>query len=182
GAISGYYGGKIDLLIQRFVDILITFPAILLALMIIAVLGPSLWNAMIAIGVVSIPVYARLVRGSVLTIREEEYIQAARAIGASGARIILRHLFPNTLAPLIVLSSLRIGTAILAAAGLGFLGLGAQPPTPEWGMMLSRGRGFIRVAYHVTLFPGLAILLAVLGFNLLGDGLRDVLDPRLKNR
>ena len=120
--------------------------------------------------------------GSVLAIREEEYVQAARATGASGARIILCHVFPNTLAPLIVLSSLRIATAILAAAGLGFLGLGAQPPTPEWGMMLSRGRGFIRVAYHVTLFPGLAIFLAVLGFNLLGDGLRDVLDPMLKNR
>ena len=182
GAISGYYGGKIDLFIQRLIDVLITFPAILLALMIIAVLGPSLWNAMIAIGIVSIPVYARLVRGSVLAIREEEYVQAARATGASGARIILCHVFPNTLAPLIVLSSLRIATAILAAAGLGFLGLGAQPPTPEWGMMLSRGRGFIRVAYHVTLFPGLAIFLAVLGFNLLGDGLRDVLDPMLKNR
>lgn len=182
GAISGFYGGKIDLIIQRFIDILMAFPGILLAIMVVSVLGVGLWNAMIAIGVVSIPVYTRLVRGSVLAIREQEYVQAARAIGASDARIILRHIVPNALGPIIVQSSLQVASAILWAAGLGFLGLGARPPLPEWGAMLSRGRVFIRVAPHATIFPGLAIMFSVLGFNLLGDGLRDVLDPRLRGR
>lgn len=182
GAISGCYGGKIDLITQRFIDVLMAFPGMLLAIMVVSVLGVGLWNAMIAIGIVSIPVYARLVRGSVLAIREQEYVQAARALGASDVRIILRHIVPNALAPIIVQSTLQIASAILWAAGLGFLGLGAQPPLPEWGAMLSRGRVFIRVAPHVMLFPGLAIMLAVLGFNLLGDGLRDALDPRLRGR
>ena len=181
GAISGYYGGKIDLITQRFIDVLMAFPGMLLAIMVVSVLGVGLWNAMIAIGIVSIPVYTRLVRGSVLAIREQEYVQAARALGTSDARIILRHIVPNALAPIIVQSTLQIATAILWAAGLGFLGLGAQPPLPEWGAMLSRGRVFIRVAPHVTIVPGLAILLSVMGFNLLGDGLRDALDPRLKH-
>jgi ABC-type dipeptide/oligopeptide/nickel transport system permease subunit len=180
GAISGYYSGKTDLIIQRFIDILLAFPGLLLAILIIAIAGPGLHNLMIAVGIASIPVYVRLVRGSVLSIKELDYISAAKAAGASNYRIIFRHILPNCLAPLIVLSTLQIATAILWAAGLGFLGLGAQPPTPEWGTMLSRGRVFIRAAPHITIFPGLAIMLSVLGFNLLGDGLRDALDPRMK--
>ncbi|MBT9166637.1 MAG: Glutathione transport system permease protein GsiD [Chloroflexi bacterium] len=180
GAISGYYGGKTDLLVQRLIDIMLAFPGILLAIVIVATLGVGLRNVMIAVGIVSIPIYVRLVRGSVLSIRELEYVSSARAIGSSNWRIIFRHILPNCLGPIIVQSTLQIATAILWAAGLGFLGLGAQPPTPEWGTMLSRGRDFIRVAPHVVTFPGLAIVLSVLGFNLFGDGLRDALDPRLK--
>lgn len=179
GAISGYYGGKIDLIVQRFVDIMMAFPGILLAILIVAVMGVGLVNAMIAVGVVSIPTYIRLVRGSVLSLKNEEYIKAARSVGASNFYIIFRHILPHCLAPLIVQSSLQVGTAILWAAGLGFLGLGAQAPTPEWGAMLSQGRGYIRTAHHITTFPGIAIMLTVLGFNLVGDGLRDALDPRM---
>ncbi len=182
GIMSGYYGGKLDLFTQRMIDVLLSFPTLLLAILIVTVIGPGLWNAMAAVGVVSIPIYCRTVRGSVLTIREEDYVQAARAVGASDVRVILRHIMPNVLAPVIVLSTLYTATAILSAAGLGFLGLGAQPPTPEWGAMLSRARGFLRVAPHVAFFPGIAIFLSVLGFNLLGDGLRDALDPRLRGR
>jgi ABC-type dipeptide/oligopeptide/nickel transport system permease subunit len=180
GAISGYYGGKTDLIVQRIIDIMLAFPGILLAIVIVSTLGVGLRNVMIAVGIVSIPIYVRLVRGSVLSIKEQEYVSAARALGSSDRRIIFRHILPNCLGPIIVQSTLEIATAILWAAGLGFLGLGAQPPTPEWGTMLSRGRVFMRVAPHVTVFPGLAIVLTVLGFNLLGDGLRDALDPRLK--
>ncbi|MBT9160027.1 MAG: ABC transporter permease [Dehalococcoidia bacterium] len=180
GAISGYYGGKTDLLVQRLIDIMLAFPGILLAIVIVSTLGVGLPNVMIAVGIVSIPIYVRLVRGSVLSIKEQEYVSAARALGSSDRRIIFRHILPNCLGPIIVQSTLQIATAILWAAGLGFLGLGAQPPTPEWGTMLSRGRVYLRVAPHVTTFPGLAIVLSVLGFNLLGDGLRDALDPRLK--
>ncbi|MCI2425179.1 ABC transporter permease [Candidatus Acetothermia bacterium] len=180
GAASGYYGGAIDLVTQRFIDIMLAFPGILLAIAIVSTLGVGLQNVMIAIGIASIPIYVRLIRSSVLTIREQDYIAAAKATGSSDLRIILRHVLPNCIGPLIVQSTLQIATAILWAAGLGFLGLGAQPPMPEWGAMLSRGRVFIRVAPHITIFPGLAIMLSVLGFNLLGDGLRDALDPRMK--
>lgn len=182
GIVSGYYGGKLDLLTQRFVDVLLSFPTILLAILIVTILGPGLWNAMVAIGIASLPMYTRVVRGSVLSLREQEYVLAAKALGASDLRTLTRHILPNVLGSIIVLSTLYTATAILSAAGLGFLGLGAQPPTPEWGAMLSRARAFLRVAPHVALFPGLAIFFSVLGFNLLGDGLRDALDPRLRGR
>ncbi|MBO8128401.1 MAG: ABC transporter permease [Peptococcaceae bacterium] len=181
GAISGYYGGKLDLVIMRLIDILMAFPYILLAIAITAMLGPGLTNAMIAIGIVGIPIYARVVRGAVLSVKEMEYIEAARVCGCSNFRILFKHVLPNCLAPLIVQATLGIGTAILDAAGLGFLGLGAQPPKPEWGIMLNKGKDVMQIAPWVIMFPGAAILLAVLGFNLLGDGLRDALDPRLKD-
>lgn len=180
GAISGYYGGKLDLFVQRIIDITLAFPGILLAIILVSTLGISLGNAMIAIGIVSIPVYVRLVRGSVLAARENEYVQAARAIGLGDFTIITRYILRNCLSPIIVQSTVHIPSAILWAAGLGFLGLGAQPPTPEWGAMLSGGRDYLRVAPHVATYPGLAIALTVLGFNLFGDGLRDALDPKMK--
>ena len=180
GAVSAYFGGWPDLVVMRIIDILLAFPSILLAIAITAILGPSLTNAMIAVGIVGMPVYARLVRASVLSIKEQDYVQAARAAGGGNLRILLRHVLPNALAPLIVQSTLSIGTAMLDAAGLSFLGLGARPPTPEWGAMLSGAQVYIQLAPWVVTFPGLAIMLAVLGFNLLGDGLRDVLDPRLR--
>ncbi len=181
GAISGYYGGKLDLVVQRLVDIMMAFPGILLAIVIVSVMGVGLVNAMIAVGVVSIPTYIRLVRGSVMSVKNKEYIEAARALGVSDKRIIFRHVVPQCLAPIIVQSSLQVGSAILWAAGLGFLGLGAQAPMPEWGAILSQGRGYIRTAHHITTFPGLAIMITVLGFNLFGDGLRDALDPKMDN-
>jgi peptide/nickel transport system permease protein len=156
------------------------FPAILLAITIVASLGPGLRNAMLAVAVVGIPYYARIVRGSVLSLREQEFVHAARVIGAPDSRIIFRHILPNTLAPLIVAATLDVGWFIMAAAGLSFLGLGAQPPTAEWGVMLSTGRQFIRNAPHLSILPGLAIFLVVLALNFLGDGLRDALDPRLR--
>ena len=180
GEISGYYGGKIDFAIQRAVDIMLAFPGILLALALVAILGVGLQNVIVAVGVSSIPIYIRLVRGSVLSIRELEYVQAARALGVRQYVILGRHVLLNCSAPIIVQSSLSLGTAILVAAGLGFLGLGVQPPTPEWGAMLGTGRTYLFSAPHVATFPGIAIFLAVLGFNLLGDCLRDALDPRLK--
>ncbi len=179
GAISGYYGGKIDILVQRLVDIMMAFPGMLLAIIIVSVMGVGLVNAMIAVGIVSIPTYIRLVRGSVLSIKNKEFVDAAKALGVSEAKIIFKHVVPHCLAPIIVQSSLQVGAAILWAAGLGFLGLGAQAPIPEWGAMLSQGRGYIRTAHHVTTYPGLAIMLTVLGFNLFGDGLRDALDPKM---
>jgi ABC-type dipeptide/oligopeptide/nickel transport system permease subunit len=182
GAVSGYYGGKVDLLIQRLIDIMMAFPGILLAIVIVSIMGVGLKNVMLAVGIVSVPTYVRLVRGSVLAIKEQDFVSAAKALGSGDLRIIFRHILPNCLGPLIVQSTLQIATSILWAAGLGFLGLGAQAPTPEWGTMLSRGRLYIWNAYHLTLFPGLAIFLSVLGFNLLGDGLRDALDPRLRGR
>jgi ABC-type dipeptide/oligopeptide/nickel transport system permease subunit len=182
GAISGFYGGLFDILVQRLVDILMAFPGILLAIVVVAILGPGLWNAMLAVGITFIPTYVRIVRGAVLELRDKEFVEAAKALGATGARIIWRHIFPNCVAPVIVLSTLQMASAILWASGLGYLGLGAQPPTPEWGTMLGRSQTYVRVAPHVAIFPGLAIALAVLGFNLLGDGLRDALDPRLKGR
>lgn len=181
GAISGYYGGRIDMFVQRLVDIMMAFPGMLLAIIIVAIMGVGLVNAMIAVGIVSIPTYIRLVRGSVLSIKNREFVQAAKAIGVRESVIIFKHILPHCLAPIIVQSSLQIGVAILWAAGLGFLGLGAQAPTPEWGAMLSQGRGYIRTAHHVTTYPGIAIMLSVLGFNLLGDGLRDALDPKMSN-
>jgi len=182
GALSGFYGGASDILTQRLVDVLLAFPGILLAIMVVAVLGPGLWNTMLAVGLSFAPIYVRMVRSSVIEIREREFVEAARAVGASNLTIIRRHVLPNCLAPLIVLSTLQMASAILWAAGLGFLGLGAQPPTPEWGTMLGRSQTYIRVAPHYAMFPGAAIALAVLGFNLLGDGLRDALDPRLRGR
>ncbi|MDI6754022.1 MAG: ABC transporter permease [Thermodesulfobacteriota bacterium] len=180
GIISAYYGGKVDFIIQRFVDTMLAFPGILLALTLIAMLGVGLANVMIAVGISTIPIYARLARSSVLAIKSRQFVEASRSIGASNFKIILRHLLPNSLSPIIVQSTLHMATAILWAAGLGFLGLGINPPTPEWGAMLNGGRLYIRVAYHVATFPGLMIFITVLGFNLLGDGLRDALDPRLK--
>ena len=182
GAASGYIGGKTDLLVQRVVDIAMAFPGILLAIAVVNILGMGLWNVMIAIGISSVPTYTRLVRGAVMAIKEEDYVLAEKAIGAGWVRILFRHVLPNVLGIIVVRTSLQIAEAILWAGALGFLGLGAQAPTPEWGAMLSRGRAYMRVAPHLTLFPGLAIMLSVIGFNLLGDGLRDALDPRTRTR
>ncbi|HWN14007.1 MAG TPA: ABC transporter permease [Candidatus Dormibacteraeota bacterium] len=178
GALSGYAGGWLDRVAMRGVDVLVSFPTILLAIIVITIFGPGLVNAMIAIGIAQIPLYARLVRGAVLRVKALDYVAAARAVGSRDGRILWRHVLPNCLAPVLVQSTLFFATAILSAAYLGFLGMGAQPPTPEWGTMLSKARDFLRVAPHVSVFPGLTIMLTVLGLNLLGDGLRDVLDPR----
>lgn len=181
GLIAGYYGGKLDMIIMRFMDIMLAFPSILLAIGIVAILGPQLKNAMLAIGIINIPRFARIIRSSIISIKESEYISAAKALGAGDARIIFKHLLPNAMAPLIVQTTLSIATAILEAAALSFLGLGAQPPSPEWGAMLSDARSSLQKAPWVATFPGLAIIFGVLGFNLLGDGLRDALDPKMKN-
>lgn len=181
GAIAGFYGGKLDNMIMRLIDVLLAIPSILLAISIVAALGPELRNVMIAVGVGSIPSYARIVRASVLSLRDQEFIEAARAVGASDTRLILKHIIPNSLAPLIVQSTIGVAGAILAAAGLGFIGLGIQPPLAEWGAMLNSGRQYIRDYPHMTAFPGLAIMVTIFALNLLGDGLRDALDPRLKN-
>lgn len=180
GGIAGYFGKWIDQVIMRIIDIMMAFPSILLAIALVAVLGPNLRNAMIAVGIVGIPQFARIVRSAVLSVKETEYIEAARAIGAKHGRTLMQHVLPNCLAPIIVQATLSVGTAILDAAGLSFLGLGAQPPKPEWGAMLSDGRAALQNAPWVVAFPGMAIFLVVLGFNLFGDGLRDALDPRLK--
>ena len=180
GAIAGYIGGWIDNVLMRILDVLLAFPALLLAIAIVSVLGPGLINAMLAIAIVSIPAYARVMRASVLSVKQEEYVQAARVVGASPIAILFQHVMPNALSPLIVQGTLGIGTAILETAALSFLGLGAQPPTPEWGSMLSAERNQLFSAPHLVFFPGLAIMINVLGFNLLGDGLRDALDPRLR--
>lgn len=181
GILAGFYGKWIDMLISRLFDILLAFPSILLAIAIVAILGPSLQNALYAIAIVNIPTYGRLVRAKVLSLKSEEYITAARAIGMTNTRILVTHILPNSLTPIIVQGTLGIATAIIEAAALGFLGLGAQPPDPEWGKMLSDSRQFIQKAPWTVIFPGLSIMLTVLGFNLMGDGLRDVLDPRMKN-
>jgi len=178
GALTGYFGGKLDLFAQRVIDIMIAFPGILLAIIVVTVLGVGVENVMIATGIASVPVYARLVRGSVLSIKKLGYISAAKALGIGEAAIIFGHVLPNCIGPVIVQSTFQIATSILWAAGLGFLGLGAQPPIPEWGAILSKGRVYMRVAPHLTTYPGLAIFFMVLGFNLLGDGLRDALDPK----
>ena len=178
GAISGFLGGATDMVAQRLVDMLLAFPGILLAIVLVATFGTGLTNVMIAVGIASIPIYARLVRGSVLSVKNREYVEAARAMGKRGMPILFRHVLPNAIAPVIVQSSLQMAVAILFAAGLGFLGLGARPPQPEWGLMLARGREYLAVAPHVATFPGLAIVAVVLGFNLVGDALRDALDPK----
>lgn len=178
GIVAGYFGGLLDQALMRAMDLMLAFPSILLAIGIVAVLGPGLENAMLAVGIVAIPQYARLVRASALSIREKDYVQGVRALGAGDLRILMFAVLPNCVAPLIVQATLRLATAILDATALSFLGLGAQPPTPEWGSMLSEGRELILSAPWVLTFPGLAIFLTVLAFNLLGDGLRDALDPR----
>ena len=180
GLLAGFYGGFTDRSLMRLVDLMLTFPGILLALVIIAVLGPNLLNAMLAVGVSASPAFARVVRATVLSSREQTYVEAARVVGCSNARIMIRHILPNTVAPIIVLGTLGVAGAIIAAAALSYLGLGVQPPTPEWGALLSEGRNYLRVAWWLTMFPGLAIMTAVLSINLLGDGLRDALDPRLQ--
>jgi peptide/nickel transport system permease protein len=180
GLVAGYYGRWLDLGVMRFIDLLLAFPNVLLALAIIAILGPSIFNLMIAVGVSATPAYARVVRGSVLSAKENTYVEAARAVGCNDGLIIWRHILPNVLAPLIVLSTLGMAGAILTGAALSFLGLGVQPPTPEWGIMVSDGRNYLRRAWWITTFPGAAIMITVLAINMLGDGLRDALDPRLK--
>lgn len=180
GAIAGYLGGRVDNIIMRLLDVLLAFPSLLLAIAIVSVLGSGLINAMLAIAIVSIPAYARVMRASVLSLKEEEYVQAARAVGVSPLAVLGRHIMPNAISPLIVQGTLGIGTAILETAALSFLGLGAQPPTPEWGAMLSAERNQVFSAPHLVFLPGLMIMINVLGFNLLGDGLRDALDPRLR--
>jgi ABC-type dipeptide/oligopeptide/nickel transport system permease subunit len=180
GAVSGYFGGWIDLLWQRLTDIMLAFPNILLALALVAVIGVGLQNVIIAVGITSIPIFIRLVRASTLSVRELPYVEAGRALGVPSAVILFKHVIPNSLAPVIVQASLQLGAAILIAAGLGFLGLGVQAPTPEWGTMLGSSRNYIFSDPNLATFPGLAIFGAVLAFNLVGDGLRDALDPRLK--
>lgn len=179
GLVAGYFGGWADTIIMRIIDIMLAFPDIILALVIIAILGPSLINVMIAVGIGAIPVYTRTVRASALSAREKEYVEAARALGVPARRIMMRHILPNVAAPIIVLATLGVGLTILTAAGLSFIGLGAQPPTPEWGDMLNDARTYLRQAPWMGTFPGLAIMLTVVGLNLLGDGLRDILDPTL---
>jgi peptide/nickel transport system permease protein len=179
GLIAGYYGGWLESVIMRFVDALLAFPGILLALVVIAALGPSLINVMIAVGISSIPEYARLARGSVLSVKERPFVEAARAFGAFNGRIMFKHILPSIRAPLIVLSTLQVGTAILVGSGLSFLGMGAQPPTPEWGLMTAAGRDFLDRAWWISTFPGLAILSTVMAINLMGDGLREALDPQI---
>ncbi|WP_028551387.1 nickel transporter permease [Paenibacillus sp. UNC451MF] len=180
GTIAGYFGGWLDSAIMRIMDIFMAFPSFLLALAIVSVLGPGMVNVMIAIGIFSVPTFARISRSAVISIKHKEFVEATKAMGGTNARIIFKHIIPNSIAPIIVLSTLRMATAILTASGLSFLGMGAQPPTPEWGAMLSSGREYLRTAPHVSTVPGLAIMFMVLGFNMLGDGLRDALDPKMK--
>ncbi len=180
GLLAGFFGGRTDTLIMRLVDITLAFPGILLALVIIAILGPSLFNAMVAVGISAAPTYARVTRGMVLKTKADVFVEAAICIGCRPQRIITRHLLPNILGPLVVVATLGVAGAIIAGAALSFLGLGAVPPTPEWGLMLSSGRNYLRAAPWITTFPGLAIMITVLAINLLGDGLRDALDPHMK--
>lgn len=180
GLVSGYYRGTVDLLVMRLVDVMLAFPGILLALVIIAVLGPNLGSAMIAVGVSGMPLFVRVVRSSTLTVRALQYVEAAQAAGSSDARVLVRHVLPNVLTPVIVLVTLGIPAAIVAGAALSFLGLSVKPPTPDWGEMLSKGRAFMGTAWWLSTFPGLAIAVIVLAINRFGDGLRDALDPRLK--
>jgi peptide/nickel transport system permease protein len=181
GLLAGFYGGRVDDVIMRVMDMLFAFPAILLAIAIVAVLGPSMANAMIAIGIVFTPIFARVTRGSVLSVREEVYVRAARSLGASDLRLLRRHILPNVLAPIIVQTSISLAFAVLNEAALSFLGVGVQPPRPSWGRMLFEGRGFMQQAWWMAVFPGLAIFVTVLAFNVVGDALRDALDPRQKS-
>ena len=178
GPPAGFYGGWVDRVLMRLVDVMLAFPSILLAIVIIAIISPGSLSTMLAVGISSVPTFARLARGSTLSLRNEEYVTAARAVGATDGHIIGAHILPNLVTPLIVQSTLRLSTMVLTAAGLSFIGLGVQPPYPEWGAMMSQARSVIREAPFGILFPGLALMLVVLGFNLLGDGLRDALDPR----
>lgn len=180
GAVAGFYGKKLDNIIMRIVDIMLAIPAILLAISIAAALGPGLGNVMIAVSIGAIPSFARIVRAGVLTVKEQEFVEAARACGASDLRIILKHILPNCMATIIVQATLGVASAILSTSGLSFIGLGISPPTPEWGAMLSAGRQYIRDYGYIVLFPGLAIAITIFALNLFGDGLRDALDPRLK--
>lgn len=180
GLVSGYYGGAVDLIIQRIVDVFLAFPTILLLLSIVAALGPSLGTVLVALGISSIPGASRLVRGSVLAAKNYEYVTAAQVVGVTNRRIMVRHILPNILAPIIIYSTVGLGGAIMATAGLSYIGLGAQPPSPEWGAMLNSGRTYLRQAWWMSVFPGLGIFISVLSVNLLGDGLRDALDPRLR--
>ncbi len=181
GAIAGYFGGVLENVIMRFTDILQAIPGILMAIVIVAVIGPSTVNLMLAIGITSVPQFVRITRASVLSMKNEQYVESARSIGLSSVKIIFKHILPNCLSPIIVLSTLRVASAIIAASGLSFLGLGVPAPDPEWGGLLSAGRKYIRSYSYMTFFPGLAIMVTVLALNLMGDGLRDALDPKLKN-
>lgn len=182
GLIAGYYGGLVDEIISRFIDMLLSLPGVLLAIAVVAILGPSLTNAMLAVSVATMPTFARLVRSVVISERNKAYVESAHAVGSSDLRIVLFHILPSVVPPVLVIGTLNVANAIQIAAGLSFLGLGAQPPDPEWGSMLSSGRNYIRTGeWWMTIFPGMAILLTVLSINLFGDGLRDALDPRLKN-
>jgi peptide/nickel transport system permease protein len=180
GVVAGYRGGVWDALLMRAIDVLLAFPTILLAIAIVTIVGPNLQNAMLAVGIASVPLFARLIRASVLAVKQQAYVEAARSLGQAGWRISLGHVLPNCLAVLVVQSSLRIATAILTAAGLSFLGLGAQPPLPEWGAMVNQGKDFLHQSLSMSVFPGLAIMVVVLGFNIFGDGLNDALNPRLQ--
>jgi|TARA_B110000116_G_C16722688_1_gene529883 peptide/nickel transport system permease protein len=180
GVISAYYGGLVDTIIMRFIDALLAFPGILLALVVIAVLGPGLINVMLAVGISTVPEYARLARGKVLSIIQLEYIEAIHSIGGSNMRVILKHILPNISAPITILATLQVGNAILIGSGLSFLGMGAQPPTPEWGLMTAEGRNFMSQAWWISTFPGIAILITVISINQFGDGLREAIDPYLK--
>lgn len=180
GCIAGFYGGKADTIIMRIMDIMLAIPSVLLAIVIAAVLGNGMFNLILAIGIASVPSNARIVRASILSIRDEEYVEAARLCGCSDLRVVLRHILPNILAPIIVQTTLSLGLAILSASSLSFLGLGVQPPIPEWGSMLAAARGFMRDHGYMVVFPGCAIVLVVLSLNMVGDGLRDALDPRMK--
>jgi peptide/nickel transport system permease protein len=179
GLPAGYFGGRTDMVVMRVIDVILAFPSILLALSIVSILGSSLTNAMIAVGISVVPLYVRVVRGSTLATRDLLFVDAARVVGVGHLEIMGRHIFPNILSPLVVVATLGVATAIIVGASLSFLGLGAQPPLPEWGAMLSEGRGFLQTAWWMSVFPGLAIMGTVLAINLIGDGLRDMLDPRL---
>jgi ABC-type dipeptide/oligopeptide/nickel transport system permease subunit len=181
GLASGYYGGLVDIAVQRAVDLALAFPGFLLALTLISVLGVGVLNVVVSVGLATAPIYVRLVRGVALSVKAQTYVEAARAVGAPTKRLMARHVLPNCLAPVIVQSTLQLGTAILTAAGLGFLGLGVRPPTPEWGTMLGEGQTYLFSSWYIATFPGLAIFLTVMAFNLLGDGLRDALDPRMRS-